>query len=333
MQYRHMGRSGLRVSEICLGTITFGLQADKTEAFAILDAAADAGVNFLDTADVYPGGSHDVGITEEIVGEWLQGRPRDSVVVATKCFGAMGPAPNDRGLSRAHILNAVDGSLRRLRTDHLDLYQTHFPDPATPIEETLRAFDDLVRWGKVRYIGASNYAAWELALALGASDRLDLVRYQCDQPRYNILFRQIEDELLPLCRKEGVGVIAFNPLAGGFLTGKYESLDDLGQGTRFTLGTVASRYQGRYWHEAQFQQMQRLKSHFDHGGVSLAQAAIAWVLAQDGITSAIVGASSREQIEDSLKAVEVTLTAEDLAVCDDAWYHLPRAKDPAFALQ
>lgn len=333
MRFRQLGRSGLRVSEICLGTMTFGFQTDKAEAFAIMDAAHEAGVNFLDTADVYPIGTDEVGTTEEIVGEWLAGQARDSIVLATKCRGAMGSGANDQGLSRAHILSAVDQSLRRLRTDYIDLYQVHFPDPRTPIEETMRALDDLVRWGKVRYVGASNYLSWEMALALSASDRQGLVRYQCHQPRYNLLFREIERDLLPLCRHEGVGVIAYNPLAGGFLTGKYASAEDLRQDTRFTLGSAAERYRARYWEAAQFREVERLKAHFAEREVSLTHAAIAWVLAQEGITSAIVGASRRAQIEDSLGCQELELSADDLAACDEAWYNLPRARDPAIALR
>ena len=203
MEYRRLGRTGLRVSEICLGTMVFGHQTDKAEAFAIMDAAADAGVTFFDTSDAYPIGTAAVAITEEIVGEWLAQRPRDSIVLATKCFFSMGSDPNAGGLSRLHILQAVDASLRRLRTDYIDLYQTHAPDPATPIEETMQALDDLVRWGKVRYVGASNYAAWQLAGSLLASDRSGVGRYQCLQPRYNLLHREIEQDLLPSAARKG----------------------------------------------------------------------------------------------------------------------------------
>jgi aryl-alcohol dehydrogenase-like predicted oxidoreductase len=331
MQYRRMGRTGLRVSEICLGTMTFGFQTERDEAFRIMDAAVDGGVNFIDTSDVYPIGTDLVGATEEIVGEWLARQPRDSIVLATKCRGAMGPGPNDAGLSRAHILSAVEGSLRRLRTDHIDLYQMHFPDPQTPIEETLRALDDLVRAGKVRYVGTSNYLAWQLAQALGVSDRLNLVRFECNQPRYNILYREIENEILPLCRAEGVGTIAYNPLAGGFLTGKYDSVEDLQEGTRFTLGDAGPRYRARYWDEAQFGEVERLKRYFSEQDVSLTHAAIAWVVGQRGITSAIVGASKASQVVDSLHYQDVELSEADLAFCDEAWYQLPRQKDPNLA--
>ena len=331
MEYRRLGRTGLRVSEICLGTMVFGHQTDKAEAFAIMDAAADAGVTFFDTSDAYPIGTAAVAITEEIVGEWLAQRPRDSIVLATKCFFSMGSDPNAGGLSRLHILQAVDASLRRLRTDYIDLYQTHAPDPATPIEETMQALDDLVRWGKVRYVGASNYAAWQLAGSLLASDRSGVGRYQCLQPRYNLLHREIEQDLLPLCRQEGLGVIPYNPLAGGFLTGKYASPADLRPGTRFTLCGTAKMYQDRYWDDPHFREVHRLQAYFAERNIALTHAAIAWVLAQDGITSAIVGASRRAQIEESLQAVALRLSEDDLAFCDAAWYNLPR-KQPAAPL-
>ena len=331
MNYRRMGRTGLRVSEICLGTMTFGFQTEEPEAQRIMSAAAERGVNFVDTADVYPIGANAVGTTEEIVGRWLQTQPRDRVVLATKCFAPMGDDPNQRGASRQHILSAVDESLRRLQTDYIDLYQLHGPDRHTPIEETMQALDDLRRWGKIRYAGASNYRAWQLGLALAASDKAGLTRFDCDQPRYNILWRDIEADLLPLCRDQGVGIIAYNPLAGGFLTGKYADTEDLQQNTRFTLGNAGPRYRKRYWDDAHFAQVASLQQHFR--GRSITHAAIAWVLAQEGVTSAIVGASRAEQIEDSLDYDTFELTADDLEFCDQAWYNLPRPSDPEVALR
>lgn len=324
MEYRHLGRTGLRVSTICMGTMTFGYQTDRDEAHRILDTAADGGVTFYDCADVYPVGSADVGTSEEILGEWVAQRPRDSIVLATKCHAPVGPGENDRGNSRAHILNAVDDSLRRLQTDYIDLYQLHRPDPHTPIEETMQALDDLVRWGKVRYVGTSNFRAWQLGMALGASDRLGLARFECEQPRYNLLYRAAEEELLPLARAEGVGIIAYNPLAGGLLTGKYTGTEDLREGTRFMLGSVADRYQDRYWHEDEFREVARLHAYFDEQGTQLIHGALSWVLAQDGVTSAIVGASRADQIAESLKAIEVELSEDNIAFCDAAWYNLPR---------
>ena len=334
VQIKQLGRAGLRVSEICLGTMTFGNQADETTAFSIMDVADREGVTFFDTADVYPlGGDSEMrGRTEEIVGRWLRERgARERIVLATKCAGAMGDGPNDKGVSRKHIISACDASLRRLGTEYIDLYQVHSPDPATPIEETLGALDDLVRAGKVRYIGCSNYHAWQLAEALWASDKLGLARFDCDQPRYNLLFRMIEDEVLPLCRKHGVGVIAYNPLAGGMLTGRYRQVRETQPNTRFTLKYSGETYRRRYWNGAVLEAVEALGSYFEGRGKHLAHAALAWVLAQPGITCAILGASKPEQLEASLQGVGTTLDEDELRVCDDAWYSLPRERDPQIA--
>jgi aryl-alcohol dehydrogenase-like predicted oxidoreductase len=329
MNIRRLGRTGLRVSEICLGTMTFGHQCDEATSFAIMDKAAEHGVTFLDTADVYPvpPSPETAGWTEQIVGAWLQGK-RDRFVVATKCRMRVGHGPNDEGLSRKHILQAAEDSLRRLRTDYIDLYQPHSPDPDTPIEETLAALDALVRQGKVRYLGCSNYPAWLTALALGISAREGWARFDCVQPRYNLLYREIEAELLPLCRDQGLGVIAYNPLAGGFLSGKYRATDPPVAGTRFTLGKTGDLYRERYWQQAQFEAVEHLRKALNLAGRSLVQVAIAWVLAQPGITSAIIGASRPEQLDDSLKAVNVTLDAADVEACNLAWYSLPRPVNP-----
>jgi aryl-alcohol dehydrogenase-like predicted oxidoreductase len=290
-----------------------------------MDKAANAGVTFLDTADAYPvpPTPETAGRTEEIVGTWLQGR-RDQFVLATKCRIRVGTAPTDEGLSRRHVLKACDDSLRRLRTDYIDLYQAHAPDPDTPLEETLRAFDDLVRQGKVRYVGLSNYPAWQVALALGISARLGLARVDCVQPRYNLLYREIENELLPLCRDQGIGVIAYNPLAGGFLSGKYRTLDAPLPGTRFTLGKTGDLYRERYWHQKQFEAVEQFRRFLEPRGKSPVRVAVAWVLAQLGITSAIVGASRPEQLDESLAAVGTTLDAEEREACNLLWYSLPR---------
>jgi aryl-alcohol dehydrogenase-like predicted oxidoreductase len=325
MNLRRMGKTGLKVSEVCLGTMTFGHQCDEATSFAILGKAADLGVTFLDTADVYPvpPTPETAGRTEEIVGKWLKGQ-RERFVLATKCGIRVGTGPNDAGLSRKHVLKAVENSLHRLQTDYIDLYQSHTTDPETPQEETMRAFDDLVRQGKVRYLGCSNHAAWQTALSLGISARLHLARYDCVQPRYNLLYREIETELLPLCRDQGLGVIAYNPLAGGFLSGKYRSLEAPPQGTRFTLGKTGDLYRERYWHQAQLEAVEHLRRAFEPRGKSLVTVAIAWVLAQPGVTAAIVGASRPEQLEESLAAVNLTLDAEEREVCDLVWYSLPR---------
>lgn len=334
MKLKQLGRTGLKVTEICLGTMTFGNQCDEPASFAIMDAADALGVNFFDTADVYPlgGGLEKVGDTESIVGNWLKARhARERIVLATKCRGAMGAAPNDEGLSRKHILSACDASLRRLQTDYIDLYQVHAPDPATPIDETLSALDDLVRAGKVRYVGCSNFPAHQLADALWTSRLRHLARFDSDQPRYNLLFRMIEDEIVPLCMAHGVGLIVYNPLAGGVLTGRYRERQ-LQEGSRFTLGNNSgSMYRRRYWNDAVFDEVGRLGDFFAARGKSLAHVALAWVLRQPGITSAIVGASKVEQLRDSLGKLDLMLDADELAACDAAWFNLPRERDPQMA--
>ncbi|MGH8014204.1 MAG: aldo/keto reductase [Candidatus Binataceae bacterium] len=329
-----MGRTGLKVTEICLGTMTFGMQCDERASFAIMDTAVERGVDFFDTADGYPMGGtlETVGATETIVGKWLKGK-RDKIVLATKCWVPMGRGANDRGLSRKHIFDAVEASLRRLQTDYIDLYQAHAPDPETPLDETMRAFDDLVRQGKVRYLGCSNFKAWLLAKALWISDKHDYARFDCVQPRYNLLFREIENELLPLCRDQGIGVIAYNPLAGGFLTGKYRADSAPERETRFGFlsGSAHSIYHKRYWQDAQFEAVEKLHKFFSPRGKSLTQVAIAWVLAQPTITCAIVGATSAAQLEQSLPATELTLDSQEMEICNQVWFELPRLSDPTVA--
>ena len=311
MRHVRLGRTGLLVSELCLGTMTFGLQCDEDESFAILDRAEAGGVTFLDTADVYPlgGGLPTVGRTEEIVGKWLRGK-RDRFVVATKCVGRTGPAAWEQGSSRKHILQAVEASLRRLGTDYIDLYQLHGPDPGTPIDETLGALDDVVRSGKVRYAGCSNFLAYQVARAVGRSETRQIVRFDSVQPRYNLLFRQIERELLPLCLEEGIGVIPYNPIAGGLLSGKHDPAGPPPQGSRFTLGTAGTMYQSRYWHDREFETVAQLQGVADEAGVPLVTLAVAWVLAHPAVTAPIVGASRPDQLDASLAASEFTLSEE-----------------------
>jgi len=311
MQHIRLGRTGLQVSRICLGTMTFGLQVDEDGSRAILDHAADKGVTFLDTADVYPlgGDLRTAGRTEEIVGRWLAGK-RDQYVVATKCFGPMGRRPWDMGNSRRHIMDAIDASLRRLQTDFVDLYQLHFDDPGVPLDESLQALDDLVRAGKVRYAGCSNFLAYRLARALGRSETRGLVRFESVQPRYNLLFREFERELLPLCLDEHIGVIPYNPIAGGMLSGKHDRSKKPEEGTRFTLGNAARTYQDRYWHEHVFDTVDELVKIANDAGMPLPMLAVAWVLQHPAITAPIVGASRPEQLDTTLAAVDVRLDAE-----------------------
>lgn len=329
MRHTRLGRTGLSVSRLCLGTMTFGLQCDEAASRAILDRAAAGGITFLDTADVYPvgGGLETVGRTEEIVGRWLEGRRQD-FVVATKCVGAMSARPWDRGASRKHILDAIDGSLRRLRTDYVDLYQLHHFDSQTPIDESLCALDDVVRAGKARYVGCSNFHAYQVARALGRSEALGLARFDSVQPRYNLLFRQAERELLPLCREDDIGVIPYNPLAGGFLSGKHRRDTGPTAGTRFTLGNAAERYQDRYWHEREFETVEALRPLAAAAGMPLARLAVAWMLAEPAITSPIVGASRPDQLDDVLPATEKPLDAALKARLDEMTREYRWGDDP-----
>jgi aryl-alcohol dehydrogenase (NADP+) len=328
MKHIQFGRTGLRVSRLCLGTMTFGLQCDEAQSQAIMDSAADGGIDFIDTADVYPlgGDTSTVGRTEEIVGRWLQGR-RSSFIVATKCFGQMGPKPWDQGMSRKHIVEAIEGSLRRLGTDYVDLYQLHGFDPSAPLDEALEALDGLVRAGKTRYVGVSNWMAHRLARALGRGEVKNLVRIDSVQPRYNLLFRAFERDLLPLCLEEGVAVIPYNPLAGGLLTGKHGQGERPPQGSRFTLGRAGAMYQARYWHEREFETIESLRAVAGEAGMSLATLAVGWVLSNPAITAPIIGASRPEQLADSLAAGEAGGLPADLKAKLDEMTHGWRAVD------
>jgi aryl-alcohol dehydrogenase-like predicted oxidoreductase len=328
MKHIPFGRTGLCVSRLCLGTMTFGLQCDEAQSRAIMDASADGGIDFIDTADVYPlgGDGGTVGRTEEIVGRWLQGR-RQSFVVATKCFGQMGPKPWDQGMSRKHIVEAIEGSLRRLGTDYVDLYQLHGFDPSTPLDEALEALDSLVRAGKARYVGVSNWMAHRLARALGRGEVKNLVRIDSVQPRYNLLFRAFERDLLPLCQEEGVAVISYNPLAGGLLTGKHGQGDRPPQGSRFTLGRAGAMYQARYWHEREFETIESLRAVAGEAGMSPATLAVRWVLSNPAITAPIIGASRPEQLADSVAAGEAGALPPYLKARLDEMTHGWRAVD------
>jgi aryl-alcohol dehydrogenase (NADP+) len=293
-----------------------------------MDKAAEGGIDFLDTADVYPlgGGRATVGRTEEIVGGWLKGK-RQNYVVATKCFGQTGPKPWDQGMSRKHILEAIDASLKRLRTDYVDLYQLHGVDPATPVDEALEALDMVVKAGKARYIGVSNWPAFRIARALGRSEINHYARIDSVQPRYNLLFRTFERDLLPLCEEEGIAVIPYNPLAGGMLTGKHDRTAAPPEGSRFSLGNAGPRYQERYWHDREFDTVDALRGLSNEAGMSMATMAMCWVLSNPAITAPIVGASRPDQLADSLAAAEKGPLPADLKTKLDEMTHDWRAVD------
>lgn len=310
MDYRRLGKTGLKVSTICLGTMQFGWSTNEPDAHEIMSEAVEWGINFLDTADVYsrwlegnPG-----GVSEEIIGSWMKksGQSRDKLVIATKVRGRMGSGPNDEGLSRQHILNAVDDSLRRLQTDYIDLYQVHFPDQETPLEETMQVLNDLVRWGKVRYIGCSNYPAWLLTKSLWISDVNGFARYDSLQPHYSYVHRaEFERELQSLCLDQGIGVIPYSPLAGGFLTGKYRRDSELPQSDR------AEGIRTRYMNEPGFAAVDELERVGQEKGATIAQTAISWVLTNPAVSSAIIGANSKSQLRDTIKGAEIRLTSQE----------------------
>lgn len=307
----------MKVSELCMGTMQFGWTADEDLSFRILDETFEAGINFIDTADVYsrwaegnPG-----GVAETIIGKWLKRSQvnRESVVIATKVRGRMGEGPNDEGLSRRHILNAVENSLRRLGIDYIDLYQTHFYDENTPIDETLRAMDDLVRQGKVRYVGCSNYQAWRLMEALWTAEKYSLVRYDSLQPHYSLVHRsEFEQELADVCREYRIGVIPYSPLAGGFLTGKYRRDADLPESAR--TGGAKRYFNDRNW--SLLDKMESLGR--EKGDYSISQIALAWQLSDPLITSPIIGPRTLEQLHDNLGAVGVRLEEAEKKVLDEA---------------
>jgi aryl-alcohol dehydrogenase-like predicted oxidoreductase len=302
--FKNLGKSGLKVSPVCLGTMTFDREADQHESFRIMDYFVEQGNNFLDTANAYS-----LGKSEQVVGRWIKERGnRKDVIVATKVYGKMGEGPNEGGLSRIHIMQAVEDSLRRLQTDFIDLYQIHRWDPTVPPEETLRALDDLVRQGKVRYIGCSNLKAWHLALYLHLADTRLLSRFVCIQPVYNALSRAIELEILDLCKAEGIGVISYNPLAGGVLTGKYKRGDELPADTRLK---DFDNYYERYYTDQTFDIVEAFVAHAKERGVTPAQLALAWVMAEERVTCPILGARSLDQLKDSLQGSQIELSAEE----------------------
>ena len=313
MPMRRLGNSGIQVSALAFGTMTFGSQwkhigtTGQQEADQIVGRCLDAGINFFDTADVYHNGE-----SEEILGRALGPRRRE-IILATKVRGRMSDAPNDVGLSRHHILNAVDASLRRLGTDWIDLYQVHSWDPLTPIEETLRALDDCVRWGKVRYIGASNFAGWQLMQALAVSERAGLERFVTLQPLYNLLMRDSENELVPLCLDQGLGILPWSPLAGGFLSGKYRRGKQPPAGTRRTLATEQFL---KFDTERGLDVIETLTDIAGSHDGTTAQAAVNWLLGRPGVSAVILGARTLAQLEDLLGALKWALTSEEAARLD-----------------
>jgi aryl-alcohol dehydrogenase-like predicted oxidoreductase len=299
-----------------LGTGTFGKQTDEAEGHRILDKAAEAGINVIDTADIYPPGA-EVGGAEIIVGRWLKNK-RGQSILATKGGGKMGVAAWDAGNSRKHLLDAVDASLRRLNTDYVDLYQLHMDDPVVPLDELAEAMDTIVRSGKARYIGVSNFLAYRLARALGRQDALKLTRFVSTQPRYNLLFREVERELFLLAQEDGLAVIPFNPLAGGLLSGRYKRSDTPDSG-RFSaeLGQFGKLYQARYWHEREFETVGQVQKIAEQQGTPMATLSVAWVLANPVITSVILGASRLDQLTDTLAAADYTLDGSVKAQLDE----------------
>ena len=309
MEYRNLGTCGVKVSPVCLGTMMFGGPTDESESIRIMHKAADIGLNFFDTANLYTGGR-----SEEVVGKAIADR-RDQIVLATKGGTPQGSGPLEKGLSRRHLMCELEKSLKRLKTDYVDIYYAHVPDYDTPIEETLRTLDDMVRSGRARYIACSNFRAWRLCAALWTSDRLNLNRFVCVQPLYNIVNRDIEVELLPLCKECGVGVVSYSPLARGILTGKYKP------GQSYPDGSRAARNDKRM-REAELREVsleisQEITTYCTKKGVRPSQFALAWVVANPNLTSVIVGPRTMEQFDDNVDFLDVTITEDDEAFVDN----------------
>jgi aryl-alcohol dehydrogenase-like predicted oxidoreductase len=305
MEYRSFGRTGVKVSSLCLGCMMFGGKTPAAESYDIIDRALDAGINFIDTANVYS-----IGRSEEVTGEALKRNgKRQRLMLATKVHGKMGEDVNDLGNTRRHIIEQCEASLRRLQTDYIDLYQIHRPSPDIPIDETLRALDDLIRAGKVRYIGSSTFAAWQLVESLWVAKELGLNRFVCEQPPYNLLDRRIERELLPMARTYGFATIPWSPLAGGLLTGKYTRGEEPPEGARF--GDTANPLYRRRLNDRIYDVIDGLKPIAEEKGVTLSQLSLAWCMRQPGVTSPIIGPRTMEQFEDNLKALDVEISDDD----------------------
>jgi aryl-alcohol dehydrogenase-like predicted oxidoreductase len=311
MKYRFLGSSGLMVSRISLGTMTFGAKdwgCDEREAHLIMKRYIDSGGNFLDCADVYAGGK-----TEEILGAFLPGIPRDHIILASKCYFPMGDAPNAYGLSRKHIMASCESSLKRMKTDYIDLYYIHGPDPVTPLEETMRALDDLVRQGKVRYLGCSNLFGWQIAKANGISERMNLEKLVAGQYLYNLIHREPEREIIPAALDHGLGIVSYSPLGGGLLTGKYKGMTEPGRGTRLSFRTQVDG--PRFWHPKGFKTAELLEQVSSKSGIPMPKLAIGWPLKRRFVASVIIGAKSQEQLERNMEM-------GDWDIPEDLWNEL-----------
>jgi len=309
MEYRTLGRTGVKVSPLCLGTMNFPEPSGEAESIEIMNRALDGGINFFDTANVYNGGE-----SEKIVGRALKenGR-RDEVVLATKVYGAMGEGPNDGGVSRYHIIQSCEDSLRRLQTDHIDLYQLHRPGQTVPQDETLRAFDDLVKAGKVRYIGCSTHPAWMVMEALAVSERYNLARYISEQPPYNLLDRRIENELVPLAQKYGLGLLPWSPLAGGILAGRYNDPKNFPDGSRASKG----EWFARRVNQAGIDVARKVEKMAAERGMTITQLALLWVKDQPGVTAPIIGPRTLAHLEDALGILDKSLDEADIPIFDE----------------
>jgi aryl-alcohol dehydrogenase (NADP+) len=322
MDYVNLGNSGIKVSRLCLGCMTYGSSQwrpwvlDEEASRPFFRAAWKAGINFFDTADMYSD-----GVSEEVLGRALRelAIPREQVVIATKVFNPMGDSANERGLSRKHIRHAIDASLRRLQLDYVDLYQIHRFDPTTPIEETLAALDDVVRAGKALAIGASSMDAWQMAKMLHTSEKLGLAKFVTMQNHYNLVYREEEREMIPLCRDQGVGLIPWSPLARGFLAGN-RTRQDYGETSRAKTDDYAHKL---YYNEGDFAVVERVSQIAQQRGVKNAQIALAWILSRPGITAPIIGASRREHLDDALAALSITLTADEVASLEEPYQPHP----------
>src|SRR5262245_37235305 len=317
MEYVRLGSSGLKVSRLCLGCMTYGTPKwrpwvlDATEGRPFIRRAIEAGVNFFDTADMYS-----LGVSEEFLGQTLKEfTARDKVVVATKVYWPMGKEPNDRGLSRKHILQAIDASLSRLGMDYVDLYQIHRFDADTPIEETLSALHDIIKAGKARYIGASSMASWQFVKMLYLADRHGLTRFVSMQNHYNLVYREEEREMIPLCREEGIGVIPWSPLARGFLAGNRRT-QDFGETTRAKTDDYAQKM---YYQPSDFAVVDRVTAIAQQRGIPNGQVALAWVLQQPGVTAPIIGASKMKHLDDAVKSLQVQLSADDITLLEEPY--------------